>query len=83
MVKSIALEWTTLNPATSVTQEPIMVEKIADKKKRFEESVKLFVERLAEDSCILAAVLVGSITDETVCLQKPLQTTLRQPSDGR
>jgi len=43
-----------------------MVEKIPDKKKRFEESVKLFVERLAEDRCILAAVLVGSITDETI-----------------
>ena len=43
-----------------------MAENPNEKKTRFLEAIKLFVERLAEDRCILAAVLVGSITEETV-----------------
>jgi len=37
-----------------------------EKLKRFEKALDLFLERLRKDPNLLAAVLVGSLTEETV-----------------
>ncbi len=43
-----------------------MTESIPDKVARFERALQLFLERVRADSNLLAAVLVGSLTEETV-----------------
>lgn len=39
---------------------------LAEKRQRFESALKLFLSRIQEDRYILAAVLIGSLTDETI-----------------
>ena len=43
-----------------------MAESITEKTARFEKALALFLERVSADSNLLAAVLVGSLTEETV-----------------
>src|ERR1041385_2526641 len=43
-----------------------MMESISNKVARFEKALKLFLERVRDDPNLLAAVLVGSLTEETV-----------------
>jgi len=43
-----------------------MTERIRDKLARFEKALQLFLERVRADSNLLAAVLVGSLSEETV-----------------
>lgn len=45
---------------------PIESESLDDKLARFQTALKLFLERLADDNNILAAVLVGSLDEETI-----------------
>src|SRR5260221_8103456 len=43
-----------------------MIESIFDKVARFEKALRLFLDRVRADPNLLAAVLVGSLTEETV-----------------
>ena len=43
-----------------------MTESIREKLARFEKALQLFLERVRADSNLLAAVLVGSLSEETV-----------------
>jgi hypothetical protein len=43
-----------------------MAESVSEKVARFEKALQLFLERVRADSNLLAAVLVGSLTEETV-----------------
>lgn len=61
------------------------------KTEAYQSALSQFVERLAEDPCILAAVLVGSLTDETVWRKDGIRVwiiekdgvTKRLKSDGQ
>jgi hypothetical protein len=63
---------------------------LAEKRQEFEDALKLFVERISEDRNILAAVLVGSISDETIWWKETIHlwvieadgVTKRLKSDG-
>ena len=43
-----------------------MIESISEKLARFEKALRLFLERVRADSNLLAAVLVGSLSEETI-----------------
>ena len=43
-----------------------MTESVSEKVARFEKALQLFIERVRADTNLLAAVLVGSLTEETV-----------------
>ena len=67
-----------------------MAEKLSDKRQRFQAALDLFISRLSEDRCVLAAVLVGSLTEDTVWSRENLflwvieidGVTKRLKSDG-
>ncbi|MCA9060013.1 MAG: hypothetical protein KDA85_16010 [Planctomycetaceae bacterium] len=66
------------------------VEKSAEKVRRFEGALQLFIDRLAEDASILAVVLVGSLSEDTIWDRESLRlwvievdgVTRRLLSDG-
>src|SRR5579872_2496132 len=66
------------------------LEKDAEKLARFDAALKQFVERIAEDRYVLAVVLVGSLTEETIWRRESLALWIieadgvsrRLPSDG-
>src|SRR5579872_4209328 len=66
------------------------LEKDAEKLARFEAALKQFVERIAEDRYVLAIVLVGSLSEETIWRREALGLWIieadgvsrRLPSDG-
>src|SRR5215831_1340977 len=63
----------------------------AEKLARFEAALQQFVERIAEDRCVLAIVLVGSLRAETIWQRESLGLWIieadgvsrRLPSDGQ
>lgn len=63
---------------------------LAEKKQRFENALDLFVSRIREDRWIIAAVLVGSLSDETIWRKEAIYlwvieadgVTKRLKSDG-
>ena len=63
---------------------------LAEKRQRYQNALNTFIERIAEDSWILGAVLVGSIAEETILQKESLYlwiiesdgVTLRKKSDG-
>lgn len=58
-----------------------MDDNLQEKKRHFEQTLKLFIERITEDRNILAAVLDGSISDETIWFRDEIHLWLIE-SDG-